>query len=68
MCTNFLLAVPTIPAVQGNPTQFISARCMELTGALATNLYLVPAQQTFPIVANQSQGWIGSYGFVGLGD
>lgn len=68
MCTNFLLAVPTVPAVQGNPTQFISTRCMELTGGLATNLYLVPAQQTFPIVANQSKGWTGSYGFVGLGD
>lgn len=67
MCTNFLLAVPQIPAT-ANTIQYVSARCMELTGALATHLYLVPAQQQFPLVPNRSTPWIGQYGFVGLAD
>jgi choloylglycine hydrolase len=68
MCTNFLLTVPAIPTVNSSTVQYISARCMELTGTLATNLYLVPAQQQFPLVKNQSQPWTGTYGFVALAD
>lgn len=69
MCTNFLLSVPNLPAVAGQPAlQHISARCMELTGTLATRLYRVPALQQFPVFKNHSQPWVGSYGFVGLCD
>lgn len=69
MCTNFLLSVPNVPTASGQPSlQRISARCMELTGTLATRLYRVPAQQTFPVFKNHSQPWTGTFGFVGLSD
>lgn len=68
MCTNFLLSVPTIPAGATPTTQYISARCMELTGAMETKMYLVPAQQKFPLFPSKSKHWPGIYGFVGLAD
>lgn len=68
MCTNFLLAVPSIPAGNAPSTQYLSARCMELTGAMQTSLYRVPAQQSFPLAATGSQPWTGTYGFVALAD
>ena len=68
MCTNFLLAVPQNPG-SATPQMYVSARCLELTGALATSIYLVPAKQTFPLVAaDQSTPWVGTYGFIGLAD
>lgn len=67
MCTNFLLAVPAVPA-SSNSVQYLSARCMELTGTLASNLYRVPAQQQFPLFPNRSHSWTGTYGFVGIAD
>ncbi|MGO1073294.1 linear amide C-N hydrolase [Lysobacter sp. CA199] len=68
MCTNFLLSVPTVPAGAAPATQYISARCMELTGAMETRMYLVPAQQKFPLVPSKSTPWTGTYGFIALAD
>lgn len=68
MCTNFLLSVPNVPSVGQASLQHVSARCMELTGTLATHLYRVPAQQQFPVFKNKSQPWSGKFGFVGLAD
>jgi choloylglycine hydrolase len=68
MCTNFLLAVPNIPATGAGATQYISSRCMELTGVMKTSMYLVPAQQVFPLIKNGSVSWTGTYGFVALAD
>ncbi|MGH8080613.1 MAG: linear amide C-N hydrolase [Lysobacter sp.] len=68
MCTNFLLAVPTTPAGATPSTQYISARCMELTGAMKTSMYLLPAQQKFPLFPGRSTSWVGRYGFVALAD
>ncbi|MEH6421282.1 linear amide C-N hydrolase [Pseudomonas sp. CGJS7] len=68
MCTNFLLSVPVVPAGSTPATQHISARCMELTGAMETRMYLVPAQQKFPLVPSKSTPWTGTYGFVALAD
>ncbi|MEI2429431.1 linear amide C-N hydrolase [Lysobacter yananisis] len=68
MCTNFLLSVPNVPSGSPGALQHITARCMELTGTLATRLYRVPAQQKFPIFRDHSQPWTGQYGFVALAD
>jgi choloylglycine hydrolase len=72
MCTNLLLAVPAEPNTFSSPELYVSARCLELAGHLATNLYLVPRGQSFPLfdpqfpAANRAR-WTNPYGFVGIG-
>lgn len=68
MCTNFLLEFPSL--VGGAPLR-VSARTLELAGALSTSLYLIPRAQQFPVGElppwiTHPLRWKNRFGFVGI--
>ncbi|WP_434046430.1 MULTISPECIES: linear amide C-N hydrolase [Sorangium] len=70
MCTNLLLSVPKVPGDTSPGKVHASARCLELAGALATSIYVVPRSQSFPLVDSPATNpctWSNSFGFVGVG-
>lgn len=68
MCTNFLLNIANDASAPR-----VSARCLELAGALPTSIFMIPRGQAFPLApppftVNNPQQWNNQYGFIGVAD
>ena len=79
MCTNLLISVPSNPGQQAAPVpMYVSARALELPGALPPSVYVMASGQSWPLpvppphhAPPEVQGWTtltwtNPYGFVGI--
>lgn len=75
MCTNLMISVPSNPGQSPTTPMYVSARALEMPGALAQNAYVVPVNQSWPIAAESpppeikgwtTLGWTNQYGFVAV--
>ena len=70
MCTNFML---DFPGTTSGSTMRVSTRTLELSGQMASSLYLVPQNQQFPLfsaftplLGKNRLEWTNRYGFVAI--
>jgi len=76
MCTNLLISVPSNPGSTDPVPMYVSARALELPGALAQSVYVMASGQQWPLPLPPSSnspvqgwttlGWTSTYGFVGI--
>lgn len=77
MCTNLLISVPSNPGQPDPQKMYVSARALELPGAVLQSVYVMASGQQWPLPAPQAptavQGWTthhwtNTYGFVAIGN
>lgn len=70
MCTNLLISVPSNPGPDADPTpMYVSARALELPGALPQSVYVMASGQPWPLTTAEgwtTLNWTNTYGFVGI--
>lgn len=71
MCTNLLISVPSNPGQESaDPSpMYVSARALELPGALPQSVYVMASGQQWPLTAAEgwtTLDWTNTYGFVGI--
>jgi penicillin V acylase-like amidase (Ntn superfamily) len=76
MCTNLLISVPSNPGAATPTPMYVSARALELPGALPQSVYVMASGQQWPlpspVPADSPVGgwttvsWTNTYGFVGI--
>jgi choloylglycine hydrolase len=70
MCTNLLISVPSNPGPDTDPTpMYVSARALELPGALPQSVYVMASGQPWPLTTAEGWttfNWTNAYGFVGI--
>jgi penicillin V acylase-like amidase (Ntn superfamily) len=76
MCTNLLISVPSNPGHPADPARtHVSARALELPGAVAQSVYVMASGQKWPLHAHHAPKevhgwtrlhWTNKYGFVGI--
>lgn len=77
MCTSLMISVPTTTGFV-TPRTYVSSRCLEMPGILAQSLFVVPADDSFPLPVNgvrfvppfvdssNQHRWQNDFGFVGI--
>ena len=76
MCTNLMISVPSNPGQAEPAPMYVSARALELPGAIEQSLYVMASGQQWPLPAQHAplevqgwttKGWTSTYGFVAIG-
>jgi choloylglycine hydrolase len=70
MCTNLLISVPSNPGTGADPIpMYVSARALELPGALPQSVYVMASGQPWPLTTAEgwtTLTWTNTHGFVGI--